>query len=418
MKPPDHPFDPYSAHVQRDPYPHYADLRDTAPVVRCVLDGREVYVLSRDRDVRAALADWETFSSRGGLSLHPRPRHEAGVIIASDPRRPGDPPGVPDHGDLIRAVAGHFSPRAIARLSGPVRAWAHSLVGDLVSAGSFDTVAALARVVPTRVVGDLVGLPEADRYQYADWAAAAMSLQGPDSVIAPHVADRLGAMREHVTQLGTNGGLALAGVGAAVFSAADNDGPLTRQDAISIVWGALIVAGLHTTVAALTWALLAAATYPYQWDRYRNWHRSGDPARLAWTDELLRYESIFPLGYRTTTTVAKVDGYVIPARSRVLILYGAANRDPARWPAADQFVVGRHGVGQHLGLGDGTHRCIGQHLARLETTAVLDAFAAHGVCGFSPVEQQAVWEPNAAVRGWSRFPMTVTLREANHAARI
>lgn len=410
MNPPFHPFDPYSADTQQDPYPHYTALRETADVVRCRLDGRDVYVLSHDRHIRAALADWRTYSSVGGLSLHPRDRLQAGVLIATDPRRPGQQPGPPaDHTELVRPVAPHMNQQAIVRVSRRVHEWVEPFVGELVRAGSFDAVADLARPVPTRVVSDLVGLPEADRDRYADWAETATALQGPAADAPADAFTRIGQMQEYVARLGVDRALAPGGIGAAVFAAAEAGGLISPAEATSIVWGGLIVAGLHTTVAALTWAVWLAATHPEQWRGYRDRYRRGDDSRGAWTDELLRYEAIFPHGYRSTTATARVGEFLIPAGSRVLLLYGSANRDPSRWPDADRFRPDRPDAARHLAFGDGVHHCLGQHLVRLEVRAVLDAFAAHHVSAFQV--GAGAFAPNAAVRGWSRLPVTVVTEQ-------
>lgn len=407
MIPPVHSFDPYSPDVQRDPYPHYATLRGVASVVRTTLDDRPVYVLSRDRDVRAALADWRTFSSRGGLSLHPRDRFQAGVLVATDPRRPGEPaPGHADHTALARAVVPYMSAQAVAAIAPRVRAWVDDLVGDLVAAGSFDAVADLAHAVPTRVVSDLVGLPEEGRERYAGWARTATALQGPQAAYPADAFAQIQQMQEYVTRLGADRRFAPDGVGAAVFAAAERQGGISPEEATSIVWGGLIVAGLHTTIAALGWTLWTAAHHPDQWRDYRKRHQDGDDSRRAWADELLRYETIFPHGFRTTTTAVAVDGYLIPADARVLLLYGSANRDPRRWDDADRFLLTRDTAG-HIGFGAGVHHCLGQHLVRLEVQAVLDAFARHGVTAFDV--GQAEFEPNPTVRGWSRLPVTVVV---------
>lgn len=406
MIPPVHSFDPYSADAQRDPYPYYTDLRNTAPVVHCTLDDRPVYVISHDQHVRAAAKDWRSFSSQGGLSLHPRDRFQSGVLVATDPSRPGEPPtGHADHAELTRAVTPHMSRQVIQAFIPQVRAWIHQLVGGLVAAGRFDAVTDLAKVIPTRVVSDLVGLPEDGRERYVDWAEAATALQGPQSAFPADAFTQMQEMQEYVAKLGVDQEFAADGVGAAVFAAAEQRGTISREEATSIVWGGLIVAGLHTTIAALTWTLWAAARHPDQWRAYRDWHRDDDGARRVWTDELLRHETIFPHGYRTTTGPVRVDDYLIPADARVLLLYGSANRDPRRWPDADRFLLTRPDATGHLGFGDGVHRCVGQHLIRLEMQAVLDSFAAHGVTGFEVDAGEFAF--NAAVRGWVHLPVTV-----------
>ena len=390
--PPRDAFDPYEATARFDPYPHYARLRGLAPVVHLTLDGRDVFALSHDRHVRAALRDTGTFSSVGGLSLHPRDRLTAGVIISADP---------PDHTRLRRVVGHHMSPRAITAMAPRIRARIAGLVTAVARQRRFDAVGHLARVVPAIVISDLVGLPVEDRHMYPEWAEAATNSQGPSAAVPPGAYQRLREMAEYIGRVGANGRLAPGRIGASVFAAARR-GEITDAEAASLVFGAFVVAGLHATTAGLGWLFALASRYPGEWAAYAA--NDGRPARLA--DEIARHQALFPHGYRVATRDATVDGYAIPAGARVLLLYGSANRDPARWADADAFLVGRADAANHLGFGDGPHRCLGEHLFRLEVDAVGDALAAAGVTAITV--GQARFGDNSTVRGFAALPVALS----------
>jgi hypothetical protein len=391
--PPRDDWNPYTVGALRDPYPHYHRLRGTAPVVQLRLDGRDVYAVTHDAHVRELLRH-PRISNAGGISLHPRDRVSAGVIISSDGT---------DHDRLRKVLAGRMSRETIGRLEPQIRRQVHRVVSRLVRQRSFDAVSELARPVPTRTVIDLVGLPEEDRDQYPQWAMAAASAQGPADLIPPDRYAHLQTLRERVTRLGTDRRFTPGGLGAHIFAAHDR-GEIDLGEATSLVYGALVVAGLHTTIAGLTWLLRLVAAYPDQWRRVTNASNGGASGR-AWVDEVLRYEVMFPHDYRTTTGEVTVGGYTIPTGARVLLLLGAANRDPARWPEPDRFDPARARTGSQLGFGAGAHRCIGEHLFRAEATAVVDALAS---CAVTRIDAGAgEFDRNAAVRGWVSQPVTV-----------
>jgi cytochrome P450 len=406
--PPRYQFDPYQPDVQRNPYDLYRQLREIAPVVHSVIDGRDVYAVAHDRNVRRVLTDWRGFTSHGGsTSLHPREdRMQAGALVSSDPEE--DEPGVANHTHLVKLVAPYMSRRAMDELRAEVCPYIAVVVDEAVDAGTFDATA-LGRLIPTEVVSNLVGLPKDGRDRYADWAAAATSRQGPSSVLTPELLEQLQATQRYVAGLGQEGRLDPQGIGAKAFAAAaDPRSPVSVADATSITWGAFIVAGMHTTIMAMTFMFEYLASYPEEWKLYRGWHAAGDAGRSRWIDELLRREVVFPYDYRTATRDVDVEGYTIPAGARVLALLGSANRDPQRWPDPDRFWPDRSDVDSHVGFGHGVHKCLGQYLARLELGAVLDRLCERGVERVQ-VGESAQWASNAAVRGWARLPISAVV---------
>ena len=161
-----------------------------------------------------------------------------------------------------------------------------------------------------------------------------------------------------------------------------------------------VCAGVNTTVSALGNAVACLAEHPDQFAALRD-----DPcqARAAF-EEVLRFTSPVQTFFRTTTCPVDIAGVPIPAGEKVLLLLGAANRDPRRWPDPDTFDISRRAVG-HLDFGAGPHACVGQMMARLEGDVVLTALARQ----VSSLRLVGPAEPrlNNSLRGYARLPVRV-----------
>jgi hypothetical protein len=132
-----------------------------------------------------------------------------------------------------------------------------------------------------------------------------------------------------------------------------------------------------------------------------------DPALMRTAfDEAVRLDSPVQMIFRTTTQDIEVEGTFIPEGSKVLLVLASANRDPRRWDEPDSFDLKRDPSG-HVGFGMGIHQCVGQHIARLEASAVLTALARRvetiEIAG--PVERRL----NNTLRGWESVPVRVRL---------
>jgi cytochrome P450 len=157
-------------------------------------------------------------------------------------------------------------------------------------------------------------------------------------------------------------------------------------------------AGLDTTVSSLGNAVHLFATNPDQWEALR-----ADPslARTAF-EETIRLETPVQVFSRTATRNAEIGGTAIAKDERVMIFFGAANRDPRRWKNPDRFDIGRKASG-HLAFGLGIHGCVGKPVARIEGEAVLGALA-RKVGHIEPdgVPQRHL---NNTVRGFESLPV-------------
>jgi cytochrome P450 len=128
---------------------------------------------------------------------------------------------------------------------------------------------------------------------------------------------------------------------------------------------------LDTTIFATSSAIWLFAEHPDQWDLVRE-----DPSLIPHAvNEVLRLESPISQFSRVATRDHEFDGVTVPAGSRVLMMYGSANRDERKWENPERFDVLRR-PSDHLAFGRGEHQCVGQPLARMEVRALLGALAA------------------------------------------
>lgn len=381
-------IDLFSDEVLADPYPAYRLLRDVGPAV--YLERIDAWALARDASVRAAITDWETFSSAAGVALTEGVNQAlTGTVLASDP---------PEH-DRLRAVMSEcLAPRALAGFRTSVRRQADAVVRDLVRRRSFDAVQDLARAFPVAVLLDLIGLPEDGRDQVLNWADGAFNAFGPDNErlrrSLPVHQDKF----EYLASVVASDRLAPGSIGRGICEAADR-GEIGRASRVRLL-AALVDAGLDTTINAMSNVALLFSRHPEQWQRLRA-ERNRIPAAF---NEILRWESPVQALARGVTADYDMDGVTLPAGSRVLLLFGSANRDERRWTDPEVFDVGRD-ASRHLAFGRGIHLCAGQGLARLEANALLAALAEH-VAHFESGEPQR--RLNNTVRGLSRLPTTVT----------
>jgi cytochrome P450 len=156
---------------------------------------------------------------------------------------------------------------------------------------------------------------------------------------------------------------------------------------------------LDTTIFATQTAIMLFAANPEQWDLIRD-----DPSLIPnAVNEVVRIDSPIQNFSRVTTRAVEIDGVSLPAESRVIVSYGAANRDPRKWQDPDRFDV-RRPAGDHLGFGYGAHQCIGNNLARLEIAALLTALARRVTrIELHDHERQL----NNVLRGYRRMTVTV-----------
>ena len=381
-------LDLFSGDAVTDPYAALDDLRDLSAAVR--MTQQDFWLLSRYADVRAAAADWQTFSSAQGVALTAQSNQNLkGSVLTSDP---------PEH-DVLRAVLSEkLAPRGLSKVRGKIRADADALVEALVGRGSFDAVDDLATVFPVHVVADLVGLPVEGREKLHPGADASFAAFGPFS---PYVQERMADLVSYQQWMGTmcdRSKLVPGGWGEVIMDAVD-DGRISQLGAVKAL-SAYMTAGMDTTVNAISALVRLFAEQPEVWSALQ-----ADPALAGPVfEEVLRLESPVQGFWRVTTRDVEVGGTTIPAGDQVMLHWGAANRDPRHYPDPAVFDLHRNPL-DHLAFGYGVHGCAGQGLARMEVVELLGSLLRH-VERFS-LAGEVVRRDNPIVRSLAAVPVTV-----------
>ncbi|MBA8826159.1 hypothetical protein FHX42_003535 [Saccharopolyspora lacisalsi] len=385
--------DPFCPETLEDPLPMQAELREAGPVVRLGRYG--IHATARYEEVRAALCDWQSFQSAAGVGLsnfrYEQPWRPPSLLLEADP---------PHHDAPRTVLARTLGPRALRELREDWFADAAQLVDQVLTGHEFDAVTQLAEAFPLRVFPDAVGIPRQGRENLLPYGDFLFNSFGPANELVEQGRPRLAELSAWVDDQCRRTVLEDTGFGAAIWAAADR-GDITHEQAPLIV-RSLLSAGVDTTVHGLAAVLYAFATHPEQWQRLR---QEPELARVAF-DEAVRWQSPVQTFFRTATTDVELGGTSIAEGEKILMLLGAANRDPRRWDEPDVFDLSRDPSG-HVGFGMGIHQCVGQHVARLESEALLTALA-HRVEHIE-LAGSTRRHHNNTLRAWRSLPVRVHL---------
>ncbi len=393
-------FNPLDPEAHADPYPQYARLREHAPMLRGPLG---YWVLSRYADIAAVLRD-----PRFGVGVD-----EASLMLAMTQDGPGvatmrelsrwmlfrDPP---DHTRLRRLVSKAFTPRALEAVRPRVVEIVDRLLDDFAGRDEVDLIADLALPLPVTVISELLGLPIEDQAQAREWAEAIA--QALDPIVTEDQALRADrAVTELAAYIGgvvaerrRNPGTDLL---SRLIEAEDEGGHLSKAELISTV-GLLFGAGHETTRNLIGNGMLALLRHPGELQRLRD-----DPSLMRTAvEELLRYDSPVQIAGRGARADAVIGGEHIAAGEPLMLLVGAANRDPAQFPHPDRLDVGRPDV-KMLSFGGGIHFCLGAMLARTEAQIAIGSLLAR-VPSLDLATDDLEWRPHITLRGLSSLPVT------------
>jgi len=374
-------YDPLAPDFGEHAYEIYRTLRDHHPVYHDTR--RDHWVFSRYADVKAAVNDPGTFSSeKTDISQGLLP-----MIQQLDS---------PRHDRLRAQVSSAFTPRRIAGIEPRAREIAVELLDGLRHAEHGDLLRDFARHLPSRVIGEMIGVPS-DRIErflaltesFVTISESTGEERDRSSAVAIYeefarlFEERRGERREDLM--------------SALLDAEVEGRRLTEEELLGFCF-VLIVAGNDTTTNLIANGAVLLAEHPEQRALLVR-----DPARIPDAiEEMLRYEAPAQALPRRTTREVERHGVRLPGNAMVSLVWASANHDEREFPEPERFDVTR-GARQHLALGQGVHYCLGAALARLEGRIAFEELLArmpdYELAGEAP------WVPSIWARARSSVPV-------------
>jgi cytochrome P450 len=353
--------------VLNDPYPFYRRLVAEAPVWR--IPGTTIVTINSFDAVIEAAARTEDFSSnlRGILyktrtgvpAVYPFDSGGMDALATADP---------PMHTRHRLTVFPELVARRMAELRPDVEALAHPRVDRAASAGHVEVMDVVANAVPIRVVSRLIGWHDEDPgalLAAAFDSTAIVGATGTEADIVARMVRTAEIMDWIIEQLHAAIDIGADGILGVLSSAIAVD-QLDHDEAIVILHTLLSAGGESTT------SLIANAIHLLAGDQDLQHSLRANPDLITpFIEEVLRLESPFRYHLRHVPADCELQGVEIPAGSTVLLMWGAANRDPAEFDQPDTVILDRPSPRHHLGFGRGIHLCVGAPLARLETDVIL-----------------------------------------------
>ncbi len=395
-------FNPLQHSMRVDPYPAYKQLRERDPVHRSYpADG---WVLTRYEDIFTILSDRTFSADERNWLRYERERarntraqipdvYEVGIVsmLRSDP---------PDHTRLRTLVSKAFTPRAVERMRPRIEAVVDEIVDGLKQRQSFDLMADFASPLPVVIIAEMLGVDVADQPRFRAWSNDAIRLLGDGSKddrrrafvalnemrlwLEGQIEQRRREPREDL----------LSGLVAAE-EAGDH---LTTMELFSTCL-LLLIAGNETTTNLIGNGTIALLRNPEQLELLR-----AEPERLSNTiEEMLRYDSPVQLTSRIALEDRDFAGKRFQRGQQIVLLLGAGNRDPQRFPDPDRLDIKREDV-HPLSFGHGIHYCLGAQLARLEARIAFERLLAN-IPNFHAGSGEIVWGENTVLRGPRVLPL-------------
>jgi len=365
-----------------DPYPSFHALREHAPVKR-MPDGS--VLLTRYADVVAVYKDPKTFSSDKHEEFGPKYglestlfEHHTTSLVFNDP---------PLHTRVRRLIAGALTPRHIAAMEDGLARLVDGLLDAMQARAergeTVDLIESFAAAIPVEIIGNLLGVPHAERGPLRDWSLAILGALEPALSAQQHargnaavrdmlayleglVARRTAAPRDPETDVLTR---LIQGEVMIGSDAATTERLLAKELLHNCIF--LLNAGHETTTNLIGNGLRCLLAAPAQKQRLID---EPDLIKTA-IEEFLRIESSNQLGNRITTVETRIGDVLLAPRTQVTLCIAAANRDPAQFADPDVLDIARS-PNRHVAFGSGIHQCVGMGLGRLEGRVAISRFLA------------------------------------------
>jgi cytochrome P450 family 144 len=363
------PLEFFGEQSLQDPYPLYDRLRDAGPLHR--VGDSAFYVVPRWDAVEEVIARVEDFSSNLTATMVYQPN---GAVTSFDMEPLGGSTHVlataddPAHAVHRKLLVPQLAAKLIRAAESFVAETADMLWRNGVQDGRIEWMGAMANRLPMMVVARVIGVPAEDVDKLIAWTQRATQLLdgvvSADQLEAAGIAaiELMGYISEHFERAAADPPNNLLGDLAMAVNSGDLDGR-----AAQLIMVTLFSAGGESTASLIGNAASILADRPDTQQRVRD-----NPELLErFIEEALRFEPPFRGHYRHVRVDTTLCGAAIPADSRLLLLWGAVNRDPAHFHAPNEFRLDRSHAKGHMAFGKGAHFCVGAALARMEARIVL-----------------------------------------------
>lgn len=394
-----HGYDPLDPAVVADPYPSLRELRQEGPVF--YLPDLDHYIVTRFDDIEAILKDRETWSAANASTpLIPVCQEAQEVLNSGFKRVPtlnnADPPR---HAPMRKSVLAVMNPRRLRALEPVLRDYATTLVKGFAEKPVIDFVQEYSFPFPGFAAFSLLGFPDADTDTLKEWSRTRVLLTYGRLSDAQQVATAkdIVAMWRYVEDF-------VAGRTAEplddltsdlVRVAQDQPDQLTTFDIVNIVYS-MALAGHETTMNTIGSGVLALLRDRQQWQLLID-----EPTLIPnAVEEILRFDGPVLNHRRVAKVDTSIGGIDIPAGSRIMMCFAAADHDPSHFGEdAESFRVDRSEAELHLAFGKGAHLCLGAPLGRLETQITLELLTTMTPDMELVPDQNLQYSPNALFRG-------------------
>ncbi len=381
----------------KDPYPIWDELREQCPVAHSDRYGG-VWLPVTHEGVAAVAYDTDHFTSRSVIVSETRPGDgDLPAPIGIAPPITSDPPF---HQHARRILLPAFAPKRIAALEPFTRELCRDLLDATAGQTEFDAALEFAQHIPVRVIVGMLGFPieDADIFRKfihqiiedVDMPAAEREALQEQNEIGEYLEARINEHLEHPRDDLTT-----------FLLEAEIEGQKLEPDHVAGTMLLLMIAGIDTTWSAIGAALWHLASHPE--DRKR---LVAEPDLLPTAvEEFLRVYAPVTMA-RMVSQDFEFEGCPMREGDWLLLPFPAANRDPAVFEDADEFVIDR-AENRHAAFGLGIHRCLGSNLARMELTVAIDEFLRR-YPDFELSDPDAVTWSAGQVRGPRRIPIRIT----------